>query len=110
MKTPSLNTARMCSPIPTHDTPTQTVRIEFIDSNAQSVAIAGTFNDWRPEVSPMMMVGKGRWIKDLSLPPGIHEYCLVVDGYKWVPDPRARETVSNDYGGQNAVLKVSGSE
>jgi hypothetical protein len=32
---------------------------------------------------------------------------FVVDG-KWMPDPRARQTVPNPFGGRNSVLKVAG--
>jgi len=70
------------------------------------VGIAGTFNDWRPERAPMLSDGHNRWIKDLSLTPGVYEYCLVVNGYKWMPDPHARETAPNPFGGRNSVLKV----
>jgi hypothetical protein len=35
-----------------------------------------------------------------------YEYCLVVDG-RWIPDPLARETVPNPFGGKNSVLKVA---
>ena len=33
---------------------------------------------------------------------------LVVDG-EWMPDPRARETVPNPFGGRNSLLKVASS-
>jgi len=81
--------------------------LEFIDPVAESVCIAGTFNDWRPGATPMIHIGAGRWVKDLALPPGVYEYCLVVDGCKWAPDPRASETVPNPFGGVNSVLKVA---
>ena len=42
------------------------------------------------------------------MPPGTYEYCLVVDG-QWMPDPLARETVPNPFGGRNSVLKVASS-
>jgi len=86
---------------------TQRVHVEFIDSVAESVCIAGTFNDWRPEVTPMIHLGAGRWAKDLALPPGVYEYCLVLDGSKWVTDPSAGETTPNPFGGLNAVLRVA---
>jgi hypothetical protein len=35
-----------------------------------------------------------------------YEYCLVVDG-QWIPDPKAKETVGNPFGGRNSVLTVS---
>lgn len=68
--------------------------------------MAGTFNDWRPETTPMVCLGNGRWRKELILPPDSYEYCLVVDG-EWIPDPLAKETVRNPYGGMNAVLRVA---
>ena len=67
--------------------------------------MAGTFNDWRPEATPMVSMGDGRWIKELTLPPGVHEYRIVVDG-EWMPDPLASETTPNPFGGVNSVLRV----
>ena len=86
---------------------TTAVRVEFSHPTAGAVAIAGTFNEWRPEATQMVALGDGRWIKEVILPPGIYEYCLVVDG-QWIPDPSARETVPNPFGGQNSVLDVEG--
>ena len=72
---------------------------------AETVCIAASFNDWHPEVTPMISLGEGRWVKDLALPPGSYEYRLVVDG-KWVDDPSAEQKVPNAFGGFNAVLVV----
>ncbi len=104
------NTAKKSQFIPPRHKKTQSVHIEFLDSVAESVAIAGTFNDWRPEATPMIALGEGRWVKDLSLPPGTYEYRLVVDGSKWVPDPHATETAPNAFGGCNSVLRVPSDE
>ena len=87
----------------------QRVRVEFNDPLATTVAIAGTFNDWRPEATPMVALGQGRWLKELVLPPGTYEYLLVADG-AWVPDPLAKETVENAFGGINSVLRVGNGE
>ncbi len=83
------------------------VHFEFSHPTARAVFIAGTFNDWQPEAKPMHPLGGGRWQKESALPAGTYEYCLVVDG-KWMPDPRAKETVANPFGGRNSVLKVAG--
>ena len=82
-------------------------RIEYANAQAVSVFIAGTFNDWHPNVTEMLEVGKGRWAKELTLPPGTHEYRLVVDG-QWMADPACQNSVSNPYGGRNSVLTVPG--
>lgn len=79
--------------------------LELGESTNQSVCIAGTFNDWRPEVTPMIRMSDGWWVKELSLPPGSYEYRLTVDG-QWLPDLLAEGYVFNPFGGINSVLKV----
>ena len=85
----------------------QVIHIEFTHPKACAVAIAGTFNDWRPEATPMVLWGDGRWRKELVLPPGVYEYRLVVDG-EWATDPLGQATSPNPFGGLNSVLKVNG--
>ena len=86
---------------------TASVHLEYTDSTAAAVCVAGTFNDWLPEVTPMVGLGDGRWIKELTLPPGVYEYRIVADG-EWKADPLARDTNPNPFGGLNSVLKVEG--
>ena len=101
---------RSRKPQPARSAPLQPVevdvRLEFTDRAAAAVFVSGTFNDWRPTATPMIPLADGRWIKELRLPPGRHEYCLVVDGH-WMPDPRAAESVPNPFGGFNSVLNVA---
>lgn len=87
-------------------TQAQTVRIEFTDPVAASVAIAGSFNDWRPGTAPMLRLQNGRWVKNLVLAPGTYEYRFVVDG-AWIPDPAATESVMTLFGDCNSLLEVS---
>lgn len=84
------------------------VRFELTDATAVTVSVAGTFNDWHPTTKSMHPSGNGHWLKETSLAPGIYEYCLVVDG-QWMPDPQARESVPNPFGGRNSVLRVPSS-
>lgn len=86
----------------------QLVRITYVNSWAGSVCIAGTFNDWRPDATPMFCVGEGWWIKELALPTGRYEYRLVVDG-KWICDPAAREETPNPHGDFTSILTVRAS-
>lgn len=90
---------------PDAGTQSQRVHFEFNYPAAESVFIAGTFNDWHPNATPMIALDQGRWAKDLTLPPGEYEYCLVVDG-QWKPDPQAAETVPNPFGGMNSIRRV----
>jgi 1,4-alpha-glucan branching enzyme len=85
--------------------PSSKVRLEFTHPTATEVAIGGTFNDWKPAVTPMVRLRDGTWAKVLSLPPGKYEYLFVADG-KWLPDPAARATVPNTFGGVNCLLEV----
>ncbi len=86
--------------------PRTTVCLEFSHPTAVTVALAGSFNDWRPAATPMIPLGEGRWAKVLALPPGTYEYCLVVDG-DYQPDPHAQQTTPNPFGGVNSVLCVA---
>jgi 1,4-alpha-glucan branching enzyme len=82
------------------------VSLELIKPEAKNVFVAGSFNEWKPEKAPLVRVGDGRWAGDLAVKPGRHEYLFVVDG-QWLPDPNAKESVENPFGGKNSVLVVS---
>ncbi len=88
-----------------NDQTSQPLRVAFTHSTAKAVAIAGSFNDWRPESAPMVPLGNGRWLKELALPPGKYEYLIVADG-KWMPDPSAEETAPNPFGGVNSLVSI----
>ena len=81
------------------------MHLEFTHATATVVNLAGTFNDWRPEATPMVALGRGRWVKELTLPPGVYEYRVVVDG-EWMPDPQAAQTTPNPFGGVNSVMRI----
>ena len=82
------------------------IALELLKPGAKQVFVAGSFNEWRPERAPLVQVGNGRWKGELAVAPGRHEYLFVVDG-QWVPDPNAKETTQNPYGGKNSVLIVA---
>jgi len=73
---------------------------------AQSVAIAGDFNNWQPATTPMQRVGdSGVWQAKMRLPGGLYRYRLVVDG-QWQQDPYNERSEMNPYGDYNSVLEV----
>jgi 1,4-alpha-glucan branching enzyme len=84
------------------------VHFEFTDPIAVTVCLAGTFNHWQPDSKTLHSSGVGHWWKETTLAPGDYEYCFVVDG-QWMPDPQARESVPNPFGGRNSVLRVASS-
>jgi len=81
------------------------IHLQFEEPNAKDVCIAGTFNQWNPQATPMVALGNGRWSKELALPAGRYEYKFVVDG-AWIADPNASETAPNPFGSANSVLQV----
>jgi 1,4-alpha-glucan branching enzyme len=83
----------------------QVVHFEYEDEAARKVCIAGSFNDWHPEVSEMLNMGSGKWVKDLELASGTYEYRFIVDN-KWITDPRCAHTVPNAFGETNSLLIV----
>src|SRR5215467_4438305 len=83
------------------------ISLELVKPDAKQVCVAGSFNEWKPDTTPLTQKGNGRWVGDLAIKPGRHEYLFVVDG-QWMPDPNARESVQNPFGGRNSILGVSG--
>ncbi len=55
---------------------------------AKQVSIVGDFNNWNPNVTPMIRQPDGRWMASLELTHGYHQYAFQVDG-KRVLDPNA---------------------
>jgi hypothetical protein len=74
--------------------------------HAKSVQLAGDFNNWTPQSTPMTNGSKpGHWRKVLPLKPGRYKYRLVVDG-KWVTDPNNRYVEANQFGELDNVIEV----
>jgi len=73
---------------------------------AKSVQIAGDFNSWQPEQTPMeKIVDSGVWQTEMNLPAGRYRYRLVVDG-QWQQDPYNELTELNPFGGFNSVIEI----
>ena len=73
---------------------------------AESVQIAGDFNNWQPAKTPLEKVGQsGVWQTEMKLPAGKYRYRLVVDG-QWQQDPYNEHTEVNPFGGFNSVIEV----
>ena len=84
------------------------VRLEFQASEAQSVAVVGDWNGWDSSTHQMIdRDGDGIWEIEIEvLRNQEYRYQFLVDGEKWVPDPRAPITVSDGFGGTNSVLNI----
>lgn len=73
--------------------------------HAKRVEIAGEFNGWSPESTPLEKSGDGRWFTRLNLDSGRYQYRYVVDG-RWQQDPYNAKSVQNEFGEMNSVLEM----
>ncbi len=72
-------------------------------TNAKKVALAGNFNDWKPEELLMKKTADG-WQLPFVLGPGNYMYKFIVDG-KWITDP-AKASMDDGKGNQNTFLVI----
>jgi 1,4-alpha-glucan branching enzyme len=90
---------------------TQAVEFKCHAADAQQVFVAGTFNDWKPDATPLVRDKADNWRGSLKLTPGHHEFKFVVDG-QWCCDPgctgdhACTHCVPNEFGSMNRVLEV----
>ena len=82
-----------------------TFAIAFDAAEACEVFVAGDFNRWNPRSTPLRKDAQGVWRTELGVPPGGHEYRLIVDG-QWQNDPRATGSIANPYGSNNSFVQV----
>jgi hypothetical protein len=105
MAAPQAVVAATSAAAPAADT-VHLVRFVIALPEARTVTLAGDFNGWSRNATPLEDVdGRGQWTVTLPLAPGRHEYAFVVDGERWMPDPFA--TVARDeFGQESSVVRV----
>ncbi len=82
------------------------VTLSYINPDAYSVAVIGSFNGWSAENSSMHKISTGRWEITLHLSPGRHAYRFLINNQQYVLDPRCPYQESDGYGGHNSVLYI----
>jgi len=95
--------------------PSQVVEFVLVAPRASRVSLAGDFNEWRPDVTPMQRVqtaarGQEVWSVTIPVSPGRHVYGFVIDGSEWVADPAAPLAPDDGFGRRASVLVVGGSQ
>ncbi len=76
-------------------------------SPINSVAVAGTFNNW--DMKANLMVGsadKKHWSVNLKIVPGKHYYKFVIDGNQWINDPKNARLEDDGNGNVNNVVII----
>lgn len=74
---------------------------------ASSVNVAGDFNNWSAEATPMSRLDDEDFSAVLPLAPGRYRYRYVVDG-QWLSDPANNNVETNQFGDLNSVVEVHG--
>ena len=79
---------------------------------AEHVSVAGDFNEWCADTTPMKKGPKGKWTAKVKLSPGQHEFKFIVDG-EWCceagcdgPHAGCSACVANAFGTMNRVIEV----
>lgn len=76
-------------------------------SDARSVQVMGSFNNWQPQnLERRTIDGRETWAVTVSLSAGRYEYAFLVDGKTILPDPQARFYQDDGFGNRNNVLLV----
>lgn len=86
---------------------TKSVSFRLSAPQAQSVAIAGDFNNWSENARQLRRRKDGVWWVVLRLSPGVYQYKFVVDGSHWEEDPANPNRVPNAQGTLNSVCEVT---
>jgi nucleoid DNA-binding protein len=81
------------------------ITFKFYSPEAQSVFLAGCFNEWNPAANPLEKNKEGNWSTVVNLVPGRYEYRFIADGL-WKDDPTCMMRNLNQYGGYNCLLNV----
>jgi 1,4-alpha-glucan branching enzyme len=81
------------------------VEFEVTAPGAECVYLAGDFNNWDSNSTPMRRERDGNWKTRLKLTPGRYEYKFWVDG-EWREDPKNRLNNPNPFGTANSILEI----
>ncbi len=84
-----------------------TIHFELHAPGADRVELLGSFNDWK--TGDVVLTGpdaSGHWTADVTLPEGRYEYIFLVDGERWMADPRATLHRPDGFGRVNTVIDV----
>jgi 1,4-alpha-glucan branching enzyme len=73
--------------------------------DAQSVALAGDFNNWSTQTDMMKKGKDGVWKIDLLLKAGEYQFRYFVDNHYWINDDETPQ-IANAFGTDNSVAAI----
>ena len=85
-----------------------TVRLTLEAPGAEQVAVVGDWNGWDADRHLMHDRDRdGVWELRLKLKEGgEYQYQFLINGKKWIPDPKAPLKVEDGFGGTNSILDI----
>lgn len=81
------------------------VTFHYSSTQAESVCLSATFNQWSPDSHCLNQAG-GTWSITVELPPGQYRYVYVIDGARRVQDPQNPFVEEDGFGIRNSILIV----
>ncbi|MFL5382782.1 MAG: isoamylase early set domain-containing protein [Longimicrobiaceae bacterium] len=85
------------------------VQFVLVAPEAARVSLAGDFNDWDRDATPLRRTGgNGVWSVVVPLPNGRYRYVFIVDGERWIADAAAARGPEDDFGPSSVVLVGEG--
>tara|TARA_R110002111_G_scaffold145211_2_gene211752 strand:- start:195 stop:482 length:288 start_codon:yes stop_codon:yes gene_type:complete len=89
-----------------------TTTIACYAPDAKQVFVAGTFNNWSADTTPLKRGRQGKWAVKVNLPTGRHEFKFVIDG-EWYCEPGCDGPhagcpgcIGNEFGTMNRVIEA----
>ena len=80
----------------------------YHNDEATTVALAGSFNDWKPNPMVFSKNERGVWRAEISmLPKGTHFYKFVVDNKTWIADPENSHRENDGLNGLNSKMVIT---
>jgi hypothetical protein len=70
---------------------------------ARTVAVSGTFSDWRPVA---LKPAGDAWTGKVTVEPGTHQFGFLIDGTIWYVPPDAHDVIDDGFGRKNVTLVV----
>lgn len=75
--------------------------------SATKANLAGDFNNWDPESTPMKKLKSGEFTASLDLEKGReYQFRYIIDGYQWLNETEADRYVPNEFQSENSVVVV----
>ena len=92
----------MAGPVPV----SSGIRFQLLYPEADTISIAGNFNNWDPSIHFLSEDQAGHWSIMLPLSKGRYQYQFVINQKIRIPDPGAEMMIDDGFGQKNSLFIV----